>query len=249
MIPIAATSLPPDIARQLYALQSEIDGIADYADRVRAAETLYKSKRRTVPFRSVVAELKSLCAGVERCMYCEDSRSADIEHFRPKCFYPELTFVWTNYLNACTNCNRPKSNRFAVYAHATGQKTDLIRGGNNPVPPEPGDPVLINPRIENPLDFLFLDLRDTFEFLPSAPPGTPEYERAEYTIEILGLNDITPSVRREYYGSLLCSFRTICPLAKSRQIRWRFIETCARVAKYGASNRLVRNETPTPALP
>ena len=34
-----------------------------------------------------------------------------------------------------------------------------------------------------------LDLRDTFEFTPIADAGTQGYERASYTIEVLGLND------------------------------------------------------------
>ena len=36
---------------------------------------------------------------------------------------------------------------------------------------------------ENPLDFLMLDLRETFEFTPIADAGTQDYERASYTIE------------------------------------------------------------------
>lgn len=33
-----------------------------------------------------------------------------------------------------------------------------------------------------------LDLRETFEFTPIADAGTRDYERASYTIEVLGLN-------------------------------------------------------------
>ena len=39
------------------------------------------------------------------------------------------------------------------------------------------------------MDFLMLDLRETFEFTPIANAGTQDYEPASYTIEVLGLND------------------------------------------------------------
>ena len=55
------------------------------------------------------------------------------------------------------------------------------------VPPLKGDPLLIDPRRENPLDFLWLDLA-TFFFVPV--PGLPprDAERATYTRDVLGLN-------------------------------------------------------------
>ena len=54
---------------------------------------------------------------------------------------------------------------------------------------EEGDVALIDPRRENPLDFLILDLRNTFEFTPIADTGAIEFERTEYTIEVLRLNE------------------------------------------------------------
>jgi len=48
-----------------------------------------------------------------------------------------------------------------------------------------------------------LDLVDTFYFLPSAPLGSIEYVRADYTITVLRLNerDLLPAARREAYLS------------------------------------------------
>jgi hypothetical protein len=34
-----------------------------------------------------------------------------------------------------------------------------------------------------------LTIRDAFHFLPAAAPGTPDYERADRTIKIFGLNE------------------------------------------------------------
>jgi hypothetical protein len=65
--------------------------------------------------------------------------------------------------------------------------------------------VLINPRAEDPLRYLELDLIDTFWFLPIADPESPEYQRADYTITVLRLNDrdYLPVARRAAYGNYL----------------------------------------------
>jgi hypothetical protein len=57
-------------------------------------------------------------------------------------------------------------------------------------PPEPGTPALIDPRYEDPLDYLQLDLQGTFRFQPSdTDTGSTQYQRAKQTIDVLGLND------------------------------------------------------------
>ena len=56
------------------------------------------------------------------------------------------------------------------------------------VEPVAGLIALIDPRRENPLDFLMLDIRDTFEFTSIADDGSAEDLRANYTIEVLRLN-------------------------------------------------------------
>ena len=48
--------------------------------------------------------------------------------------------------------------------------------------------MLLDPRRDEPLDYLWLDLRDTFLFKPVHPEGTPEHSRADYTIRWLDLN-------------------------------------------------------------
>ena len=94
-----------------------------------------------------------------------------------------------NYLYACGPWNGGKNNEFVVIDD-TGAFVDVTRPYEAPVVrPASGDAALIDPRRENPLDFLMLDLRETFEFTPIADAGTQDYERASYTIEVLGLND------------------------------------------------------------
>jgi hypothetical protein len=137
-------------------------------------------------------------------VYCEDSCADEVEHIKPKDLYPESTFLWDNYVYACGPCNGPKNNHFAVFSIATGLQADVTRGRLGPVvEPEPGSPVLINPRWEDPLKFMELDLVDTFLFLPTKPKGSKDFERADYTIRVLKLNerDVLLKARKEAYDS------------------------------------------------
>ncbi len=123
-------------------------------------------------------------------MYCEDSVADEVEHFRPKDLYPDVVFAWRNYLYACGQCNGGKNNRFSIVEPGTGELVDVTRRRRARVtPPREGSAALIDPRHENPLDFIILDLRDTFEFTPFADAGTVEFRRADYTIDLLRLND------------------------------------------------------------
>ena len=69
-----------------------------------------------------------------------------------------------------------------------------------------------------------LDLRDTFEFTPIFEVGTPEFERADRTIDVLKLNerDFLPEARKNAYQSYLdslCEYgRQTDPDAKQRRL-------------------------------
>jgi hypothetical protein len=73
------------------------------------------------------------------------------------------------------------------------------------VPPIRGRPVLIDPRVEDPTEYLELDLRQTFWFVARAKPGSPEHQRAQYTIDTLQLNkrDWLPQARCSAYRDYL----------------------------------------------
>ncbi len=192
MIQLPEIVLPETTQEALGGLQLEIDAIDDYAERVSAAKTEFSKRNRpTNPVFQIIREkLAEMCSGARRCGYCEDSYADEVEHIKPKDLYPECVFVWDNYLYACGPCNGPKNNQFAVLTEATGDVIDVTRRRGAPiVPPEPGNPLLINPRFEEPLDFMMLDLRGTFLFMPLGAPDSWEYQRAEYTIRVLRLND------------------------------------------------------------
>lgn len=191
MLRVAKGRLPAIHERKLEEYQADVDGKGTYAERVAEGKRLFKSRNSTKnkTFAAVRNTLSDMCRGPRRCMYCEDSAADEIEHFRPKDLYPEAVFVWMNYLYACGPCNTRKSKQFFVVDLNTKEFVNATRPHKAPVEPPPdGDPVLIDPRREDPLAFLMLDLRDTFEFTPTADTGTVDHERAARTIDVLELN-------------------------------------------------------------
>ena len=123
----------------------ELDPALDeYLNRMQAAVDagarivqIWKAQRQTPTMRRVAQVLAEVAGLRERCMYCEDSRGTDIEHFRPKTLYPAYVFRWHNFLWICAGCNRSKSSRFPC---------DDI-----------GQPLLLDPTVDEPWDYLFFD--------------------------------------------------------------------------------------------
>jgi 5-methylcytosine-specific restriction endonuclease McrA len=176
-------------------VQQYFNALPSYSEKVTQAKIKYESRTGTVTFKNIRVTLERMCSGNRRCCYCEDSLADEVEHICPKSLYPELVFVWENYLYSCGPCNSKKSDNYAVIVG--NEIKNITRKKNDPiVPPPAGKSVFINPRIENPLDFLELDLGDdlvdgTFLFQPrySLAENSLDVQRAKYTIEILGLND------------------------------------------------------------
>jgi hypothetical protein len=101
-----------------------------------------------------------------------------------------LVFAWRNYLYACGLCNGPKNDRFAVFPRGARKPVEVSRPRGAPVkPPAKGSPALIDPRSEDPMQFLILDLTSTFYLEPLPRKGTKDYERADYTRTTLRLNE------------------------------------------------------------
>jgi len=187
-------TLPQQTQAELDQYQRTVDALTDYKTRIEhAAKTFdtYNRKGNTT-FDAVKYGLTQMCSGAQRCGYCEDSAADEVEHIKPKSLYPEATFVWLNYLYTCGPCNTCKNNKFAVFDPQTGAIVDVQRKPQAPVvPPRPGAPVLIDPRTEDPCEFLSLDLTDTFCFSPRLGIGSIDHERAKYTIDTLRLNERT----------------------------------------------------------
>lgn len=210
MLRIVERQLPDHALVTLETLQEPINAEPDYASKVKAAKHAWVTKTSTrakaEAFQAVRATLALMCVGPVRCAYCEDSLADEVEHIRPKNFFPENTFVWENYLFACGPCNGPKGSRYGVIAN--GQVEEFVRAPKDPVTPPPaGVPALIEPRIDDPLDFLELDLGGmtpndievpaTFNYLPKDTATDDAQARATFTIDVLGLNREVMRVARE----------------------------------------------------
>jgi len=193
----------------LLGYQEDVDREADYASMIRKAGELWELRSNNAVFVRIRDVLFQMCIEGQ-CMYCERSVANQLEHFRPKAFYPEGVFSWPNYLFICNPCNIQKSNRFAVFSSDSGNRVDITRKRGEAIrEPERGTPLLINPREEDPLDFLMIDLRGTGEFIPRAPAGTRDWIRAEYTAtELLDLNSAAHrTARRNAYHNFTFALR------------------------------------------
>ena len=84
----------------------------------------------------------------------------------------------------------------------TASWTSLGHGTVRVVPPKPGTPAFLNPRVEDPLDFLDLDLDDTFMVLARDDLSDIDRDRTDFTIETLKLNrDVLLKARATAFGS------------------------------------------------
>ncbi len=205
---IQLPSIPLDARASAYlnTWQADIDALTSYADQVAEGKSKFSqwNKVGNATFAHIKTVLIRMCQGARRCGYCEDSYADEVEHIQPKDLYPDHVFVWENYLYACGPCNGPKNSQFAVLHGQPPQLLDVTRARGAPiVPPVVGSPALINPRREDPLHFLFLDLLNTFTFTPRRGISRAEKVRAEYTLRVLRLNerDSLVQARRTAFGT------------------------------------------------
>jgi uncharacterized protein (TIGR02646 family) len=201
VIGLPTKDLAPELQALLDTRQARIDGTPDYAAQVDAAKRMRESRPRD-RFKSIRDLLTEMCSGEDRCMYCEDSAGDEIEHHRPKSVYPDRTFAWMNLLLACGRCNGSKRARFGVLSTQRRQFVEVARPrGAPPSPPDPArTSMLLDPRREDPLRFMILDLVFPFHFHPLPSRGCLARTRAAYTIEVLGLNrDPLPCRRGNAY--------------------------------------------------
>jgi len=136
--------------------------------------------------------LLEMSNGTERCSYCQDSKADEIEHIYPKDIYPYKTYDWDNYLYSCGQCNGGKSNRFGWIQAGKLKENDRPRRipqGYVYTPPPKSPVALINPRVEDPFKYLELDIASTFRFLPAMGIKGAANIKAEYTIDVLKLNN------------------------------------------------------------
>lgn len=199
MIRLPDYQISTETQQGLDGYQAVVNAAGSYSEQVKLAKKKFSqwNRPRNAVFKEVRSQLTEMCAGAARCGYCEDSYADQVEHIKPKDLYPEVVFSWLNYLYACGKCNRTKLNHWAIISHSPLQVINIKRDPINPVHPGSGESALIDPRSENPMDFLILDLRTSFYYWPYCDEGTLEWERAIYTIETLEMNRDTLLAARE----------------------------------------------------
>lgn len=142
------------------------------AEQAKEAKRLWESAKQNQqrnPLRHIQAKLQAMCSGLERCMYCEDSQGTAIEHFYPRESRPDRAFVWPNLLFACAHCN------------SNEKRTQF------PQAPD-GQPLLIDPTAEDPLDHILL-APSTGRLEPRLEPESQkESEKGRASIDTFALN-------------------------------------------------------------
>ena len=211
MIRVGNPELSFETLTKLALWQRYVDSSPNYVIKVERAKLQFQLANRagSATFSEIKNHLSAMCSGARRCMYCEDSVADEIEHHHPKDLYPEKTFEWTNLLYACGPCNGPKNNRFAILTE-NGLESVSRRPREAIRPPKSGPYALIHPRFEDPLEYLLLDLAgQTFRFTAHPLADDGAIRRAEYTIDVLGLNkkDFLLAARREAFHSYLSRLR------------------------------------------
>jgi uncharacterized protein (TIGR02646 family) len=150
----------------LQLLQEEVNNLSEQKgfDPVKH----WKANRYSRPILDALSALKRMVGARQRCIYCVDSEGNDIEHFWPKNPYSAKMYSWDNLLIACTQCGRFKGTQFP-------RRVD-------------GTPLLIDPCMEDPWEFLDFDPvtgnLDARYILPSAAYSA----KGENTVRVLHLN-------------------------------------------------------------
>lgn len=142
--------------------------------RLQRALKLWEEKRRLIGFQEVRERLVEMNAGLYHCMYCESDRGAvrkhgtlhaTIEHWYPKRLDPLKTFDWNNLFLSCGTCNT------------------TLKGENFPLDPHTGQPQLLHPVDDDPLQEIWLSpSTGAYTALPSS--------RGETTIRFFHLDQL-----------------------------------------------------------
>jgi uncharacterized protein (TIGR02646 family) len=203
------------LQQHLKQAQAKIDQLPSYYKKVKQAKVLWLGKKKTNAQKAAFNRIeKALQVHNHFCHYCEGKAGNSIDHFYPRGFYPDLTFVWENYLWSCQACNTQyKGAQFAIFqASDSAQVVPLVKDRSF-VPPANQDALCLNPRVDDPLDYWHLNL-ETGHYIIKKTNSLRNQARAQYTLDLLQLNQRSALVkgRKEAY-----------------QRYWRLLEICEKV--------------------
>lgn len=196
MLKIISSTISPNTQTHLNNQQADINGQASYEAQVNRAATLWIGKEGSIPkkaaFLEIKAKLTDNAVAKHYCGYCEHNEHSDIEHIYPKGLYPNKAFVWENYMWACKKCNSGlKLDKFKIFNPLGSSNVQDITPQHHArtyIQPLNEDAVLINPRVDDPFDFLFLELSGGRFIANPDLISTRDIKRANYTLELLRIN-------------------------------------------------------------
>lgn len=194
MIQLSSKPLSKEATDGLATLQDAVDNQNSFVAQAAEAARLWSNKPSKT-FSVVKQVLIDMTVSVQTCNYCENNEGTDIEHIYPKSHFPSRCFNWDNYILACGKCNtHEKSDDFAIFDPLNSNNLIKLsrQKPNDRTKPMTEDGALISPRLENPLDYLWLSLQPIGKRLIFIPKETDKtarhYIRADYTIDLLKLN-------------------------------------------------------------
>jgi hypothetical protein len=206
MLKIDDRTLDATAQVRLDTLHEKVNDKPAFAEKVTRAKSLWESKESsqigTNAFQLIREALTKMSIGEGICNYCEQSEAGDIEHIWPKSFFPLKAFHWPNYLYACKQCNTGnKLDKIWIFDPDGGELAQkLVRG----TAPRTQDLCFIDPRAEDPMRCMQLDLKD-YWFYPKvvALNQVRTKLKVNTTLEILGLNKREGLVRnrRSAFGN------------------------------------------------
>jgi uncharacterized protein (TIGR02646 family) len=200
MLKVANQDLGYSTQLFLQAKQREVDREANFAAQKAKAKTLWDTRKDEpegeLAFAEIRGKLSLISVGDGYCCYCDHNHfmENEIEHIYPKSTFPGRAFLWENFLPACNNCNEGHKKGVMKVFNPAGSAHSVNVGRKQP----PTDDIaFIDPRTEDPMDYLELDLV-SFQYFASRnhPLDSRGYLKAEITLKILKLNqDIQPKSR------------------------------------------------------
>lgn len=225
MLYLPQLPLKSSLERHLAKAQANIKTLPSYRDQVYAAKTAWQTKKKKKAQRNTFERIeRALQVASPYCHYCEAVPGTSIEHVYPRGFFPDQTFVWSNYVWSCFTCNTTcKGAQFNLFdAPDSPLHRPLVKNYRFEAPPNQ-DAVFLHPRQDDALDYWSLDLAQG-HWLVSAPKGTRAYERAAYTLAILQLNERPRLVASRLqaianYQQLISAYKTLLTTPTFEHVR------------------------------
>lgn len=137
------------------------------------------------------------------CGYCErpcdlnqggKQNSNEVDHFRPRSLFPELTFAWENLVYVCRRCNQAKGNQFPGKNPMPDLAINALNSEAHSYGKQFVDPLeddgYVNPRDARERAETFFVFNSSGEILPNPNLDDQRWSKARRTIRDFDLNPV-----------------------------------------------------------